>query len=213
MFENLSNRLVSIVSSIKGRGVISEDDLNSTLREIRVALLEADVSLEVVKSFINDIKRKIIGQEILKNIKPDQMIIKLVKDELINVLGTQKSEINLNNKPPSTILFFGLQGSGKTTSIAKVARLIKNKSRKKILLVSTDIYRPAAQEQLEILSQQAEIDFLKNDNTKSVNKIIVNAIEKSKKEFYDLLFIDTAGRQVVDQSMMNELNLDDKVIF
>ena len=207
MFENLSNRLVSIVSSIKGRGVISEDDLNSTLREIRVALLEADVSLEVVKSFINDIKRKIIGQEILKNIKPDQMIIKLVKDELINVLGPQKSEINLNNKPPSTILFFGLRGSGKTTSIVKVARLIKNKSRKKILLVSTDIYRPAAQEQLEILSQQAEIDFLKNDNTKSVNKIIVNAIEKSKKEFYDLLFIDTAGRQVVDQSMMNELKL------
>jgi len=207
MFATLSNKFSNIVSSLNGRAIISEEDLDSTFRDIRIALLEADVALPVVKEFINNIKQKIIGQNILKNIKPDQMIIKLVNDQLVEVLGSSKIELNINVKSPAVILFCGLQGSGKTTSAAKIAKILKDKNKKKILMVSTDIYRPAAQEQLEILSKQIQVDFIKNNSLKDIKKIIANAINKAKSEFYDILIIDTAGRQVIDQAMMNELKI------
>ena len=160
MFISLSEKFSEIISSIRGKAIISEDDLNITLREIRVTLLEADVNILVVKKFIEDVKEKILGQNVLKSIKPDQMIIKLVYDELVNILGSSNSEINTNIEPPAVILFCGLQGSGKTTSVAKFAKFLKEKNNKKSLLVSTDIYRPAAQEQLKVLSKKNDIDFM-----------------------------------------------------
>jgi len=184
---------------------ISDSDLNNTLREIRVAFLEADVSLEVVKKFINSIKEKALGQNVLKNIKPDQMIIKIVYDELVNILGSKHEEILMNSNPPAVILFCGLQGSGKTTSVAKLGKFLKDKQNKKILLASTDIYRPAAQEQLKILANQNEISFFINDELKEINKITIESLNKAKKELFDFLIIDTAGRQVIDKSLMDEL--------
>ena len=205
MFDSLSKKLNNVIGSIKGQAIITEENLNSSLRAIRIALLEADVSLNVAKTFINNVKEKIIGQNILKNIKPDQMIIKLVHDELVRILGSLNTKINIKVKPPAVILFCGLQGSGKTTSVAKIANLLKNKN--KILLVSTDIYRPAAQEQLEILSKEIKVDFFKTSNENDIEKIVNNALTKSKDEIFDILIIDTAGRQVIDDEMMNELKM------
>ena len=207
MFASLSQRFDGIISSIRGKALISEDDLEATLRDIRVALLEADVALIVVKKFIENVRHKIIGQNVLKSVKPEHMIIKLVHDELVEILGSTKSDMDFKTEPPAIILFYGLQGSGKTTSIAKVANLISKKNKKKSLLVSTDINRPAAQEQLEVLANLINLDFVKSSTSDSINNIVNNAIKKAKNEFYDLLFIDTAGRQVIDEKMMDELKL------
>tara|TARA_B100001123_G_C15291930_1_gene1017775 strand:- start:380 stop:1747 length:1368 start_codon:yes stop_codon:yes gene_type:complete len=207
MFVSLSEKFSEIISSIRGKAIISEDDLNITLREIRVTLLEADVNILVVKKFIEDVKEKILGQNVLKSIKPDQMIIKLVYDELVNILGSSNSEINTNIEPPAVILFCGLQGSGKTTSVAKFAKFLKEKNNKKSLLVSTDIYRPAAQEQLKVLSKKNDIDFMELLELKKINEIVKQSLDKAKKELYDILIIDTAGRQVVNNEMMDELKL------
>lgn len=207
MFISLSEKFSEIISSIRGKAIISEDDLNITLREIRVTLLEADVNISVVKKFIEDVKEKILGQNVLKSIKPDQMIIKLVYDELVNILGSSNSEINTNIEPPAVILFCGLQGSGKTTSVAKFAKFLKEKNNKKSLLVSTDIYRPAAQEQLKVLSKKNDIDFMELLELKKINEIVKQSLDKAKKELYDILIIDTAGRQVVNNEMMDELKL------
>ena len=159
MFDTLNNKFEKIVRGIRGKAVISESDLDSTLREIRVALLEADVALIVVKDFINSVKENILGKEVLKSIKPDQMIIKLVQDELVNILGSENQPLKLAQSQMSKILFCGLQGSGKTTSVAKLANHLINSSKKKILLSSTDFYRPAAQEQLKVLAKQIHVDF------------------------------------------------------
>ena len=207
MFISLSEKFSEIISSIRGKAIISEDDLNITLREIRVTLLEADVNISVVKKFIEDVKEKILGQNVLKSIKPDQMIIKLVYDELVNILGSSNSEINTNIEPPAVIIFCGLQGSGKTTSVAKFAKFLKEKNNKKSLLVSTDIYRPAAQEQLKVLSKKNDIDFMELLELKKINEIVKQSLDKAKKELYDILIIDTAGRQVVNNEMMDELKL------
>ena len=160
MFNTLNEKFEKIVNSLKGKAIISESDLDLTLREIRIALLEADVALSVVKDFIENIKSNILGKEILKSIKPDQMIIKLVHNELVKILGSDNETLNISNTGLTKILFCGLQGSGKTTTVAKVANYLKKHSRKKILLTSADIYRPAAQEQLQILSKQIDIDFM-----------------------------------------------------
>ena len=205
MFETLNNRLEKIVNSIRGKAIISESDLNSAMREIRIALLEADVALSVVKDFIKNIKDNIIGKEVLHSIKPDQMIIKFVQDELINILGSNNEPLNIEKNGFTKILFCGLQGSGKTTSIAKLANYIKKESKKKILLVSFDIYRPAAQEQLQILSKQAGVDFFDHRNSKSIEIIADESLKYAKKNIFDIIIFDTAGRQVVDELMMNEL--------
>ena len=211
MFASLSEKFEEIVSSIKGKAIISEEDLNVTLRQIRIALLESDVALSVVKRFIDEVRTKIIGQDLLKNVRPDQMVIKMVYDELVSILGSNNEEININVSPPAIILFCGLQGSGKTTSIAKLAKLLKIKNNKKILLVSTDIYRPAAQEQLEILSNENEIDFFKKNDLNEIQEIIYESLNRAKKELYDILIIDTAGRQTINQEMMDELKIISKL--
>ena len=204
MFDTLNTKFEKIVQSIRGKAVISETDLEATLREIRIALLEADVSLVVVKEFINSIKSNILGKEILKSVKPDQMIIKLVQDELVKILGSENKSLNLSSSQLTKILFCGLQGSGKTTSIAKLSYLLKKSSKKKILLASADIYRPAAQEQLKVLAEETSSDFF-NHNLSSASKIVDDSIDYAQKNLFDILILDTAGRQVVDKKLMSEL--------
>ena len=205
MFGTLNEKLEKIVKSITGRAIISEDDLDITLREIRIALLEADVALSVVKDFIDNVKSNIVGKEVLKSIKPDQMIIKLVQEELIKILGLNNEPLNIAKTGITKILFCGLQGSGKTTTIAKVANFIKKNSKKKILLVSSDIYRPAAQEQLQVLGKQINVEFFDHQNSQSVEAITLESIKYAEKNLFDILLFDTAGRQVVDDKMMEEL--------
>ena len=204
MFDTLNTKFEKIVQSIRGKAVISETDLEVTLREIRIALLEADVSLVIVKEFINSIKSNILGKEILKSVKPDQMIIKLVQDELVKILGSENKSLNLSSSQLTKILFCGLQGSGKTTSIAKLSYLLKKSSKKKILLASADIYRPAAQEQLKVLAEETGSDFF-NHNLSSASKIVDDSIDYAQKNLFDILILDTAGRQVVDKKLMSEL--------
>jgi len=204
MFDTLNTKFEKIVQSIRGKAVISETDLEVTLREIRIALLEADVSLVVVKEFINSIKSNILGKEILKSVKPDQMIIKLVQAELVKILGSENKSLNLSSSQLTKILFCGLQGSGKTTSITKLSYLLKKSSKKKILLASADIYRPAAQEQLKVLAEETSSDFFSH-NLSSASKIVDDSIDYAQKNLFDILILDTAGRQVVDKKLMSEL--------
>ena len=204
MFDTLNTKFEKIVQSIKGKAVISEADLQDTLRQIRIALLEADVSLIVVKEFISSVKENIIGKEILKSIKPDQMIIKLVQDELIKILGSENKQINFSSSQLTKILFCGLQGSGKTTSVAKLSNYLKKLSKKKILLSSVDVYRPAAQEQLSILAKETNSEFFKHNITSPL-KIVSETLDFAKKNLFDVLILDTAGRQVVDKELMSEL--------
>ncbi|MFL2509830.1 MAG: signal recognition particle protein [Alphaproteobacteria bacterium] len=205
MFETLNERLEKIVNSIRGKAVISESDLDNTMREIRISLLEADVALSVVKSFVDNIKANILGKEVLKSIKPDQMIIKLVQDELIKILGDNNEPLNIQKNSLTKILFCGLQGSGKTTTVAKIANDIKKNTKKKILLVSVDIYRPAAQEQLKVLANQIDVDFYDSKNSDSVNNILSESLNFAEKNLVDIILLDTAGRQVIDEAMMKEL--------
>jgi len=209
MFDTLNNKFEKIVQSIKGKAVISDADLDVTLREIRIALLEADVSLIVVKDFINSIKQNIIGKEVLKSIKPDQMIVKLVQDELTSILGSENKSLNFSSTQLTKILFCGLQGSGKTTSVAKLSNYLKKSSKKKILLASVDVYRPAAQEQLSILAKETDTDFFSH-NISSPLKIVEEVVAYANKNLFDIVILDTAGRQVVDQNLMNELIEIDK---
>ena len=209
MFDTLNNKFEKIVQSIKGKAVISDEDLDVTLREIRIALLEADVSLIVVKDFINSIKQNIIGKEVLKSIKPDQMIVKLVQDELTSILGSENKSLNFSSTQLTKILFCGLQGSGKTTSVAKLSNYLKKSSKKKVLLASVDVYRPAAQEQLSILAKETDTDFFSH-NLSSPLKIVEETVVYAKKNLFDVVILDTAGRQVVDQNLMNELIEIDK---
>ena len=205
MFGTLNERLEKIVRSVRGKAIISEADLDLTLREIRIALLEADVALVVVREFINNVKANIIGKEVLKSIKPDQMIIKLVQDELIQILGTNNQPLKIEKNGLTKILFCGLQGSGKTTTVAKLAYHIQKESNKKILLVSADIYRPAAQDQLKILSKQVNVEFFDHQNSQSVEIITSESLLFAEKNLFDIILFDTAGRQVIDEVMMLEL--------
>ena len=205
MFGTLNERLEKIVRSVRGKAIISEADLDLTLREIRIALLEADVALVVVREFINNVKANIIGKEVLKSIKPDQMIIKLVQDELIQILGTNNQPLKIEKNGLTKILFCGLQGSGKTTTVAKLAYHIQKESKKKILLVSADIYRPAAQDQLKILSKQVNVEFFDHQNSQSVEIITSESLLFAEKNLFDIILFDTAGRQVIDKVMMLEL--------
>ena len=193
---------------IELKAIISEDDLDLTMREIRVAFLEADVALPVVKDFINNVKSNILGKEILKSIKPDQMIIKLVQDELIKILGENNAPINIQKNGLTKILFCGLQGSGKTTSVAKLANHIQKESKKRILLVSADIYRPAAQEQLKVLAKQIDVSFFDTNNSQSVEVITNESIKYAEKNLIDIILFDTAGRQVIDNKMIVEIKRD-----
>ena len=205
MFENLSNRLQDVFSSLKKTGSIDETALDSAMRDIRRALLEADVSLEVVKKFILEVKQKALGQEIIQSISPSQMIIKLVNDELINILGNDTATINIEGKKPASLMLVGLQGSGKTTSIAKLAKFIKSKYNKNILLVSLDVNRPAAFEQLQKLAHDIDIDILPKVENQSPENIAKRAIAAAEINDIDLILFDTAGRTSIDDNLMQEL--------
>jgi signal recognition particle subunit SRP54 len=205
MFENFSDKITKIFDSLAGKKIITEDDINSTMREVRIALLEADVSLEVAKNFIEEVKQEAIGQQVFKNVSAGQMIIKILHDHLVKLLGLEKSEINFNTKPPAIILMVGLQGAGKTTTTGKLAKYLKNKIHKKTLIASLDIYRPAAASQLEILAKKIEVDYVQFDQNKSVLQLAVNAKEKAIEGGYEALILDSAGRIHLDLEMMKEL--------
>lgn len=202
MFEKITSNFNGILDKLRKKKLITEDDLDGAMREIRLALLEADVSLPIIKEFIKNIKEKAIGQQVIKNVKSDEMIVKIVNDELIRLLGTDLGELDLSNKP-TIILMTGLQGSGKTTTSGKLAVRFKNKFNKKALLVSLDIYRPAAQKQLEILANQNSIDSLSIIEGQQPLEICQRALEV--KYDYDIIIFDTAGRLHVDEKLMDEL--------
>ncbi len=202
MFESLTNRLSQAFAKITSRGVLSEKDIDDAMREIRVALLEADVSLSVVKDFIANVKTEALGEKVVKSVQPGQMVIKIVHDELVKLLGAENTELNFNAPAPVVFLLVGLQGSGKTTTAAKIAK--KLKKNKRILLASLDIYRPAAQEQLAQLGKQIEVDVLPIVAGEKPLEITKRALTAAKNGVYDLLILDSAGRLQIDEDLMKE---------
>ncbi len=206
MLDNITSNITKIIDRVKGKKFISEDDLNQTLREIRIALLEADVSLPIAKEFIEKVKAEAVGQQVIKSITAGQMIVKIVHDKLVSLLGDEKSEINLNAKPPIIIMAVGLQGAGKTTNMAKLALRLKTKNHKRVLLVSLDTYRPAAQEQLSILADKITVDCLEIIPNQKPIEITKRAINQAGEMGYEVVILDTAGRTHVDEEMMQELS-------
>jgi signal recognition particle subunit SRP54 len=205
MFESLSNNFSKIINKITSRGLLSEDDIDQAMREIRIALLEADVALSVVREFVNKIKEQAKGEKILKSISPGQMIVKIVHDELVNILGQKLAPINLAVKPPAVIMVVGLQGSGKTTSSAKLALLLKQKMHKNVMLASLDTARPAAKEQLQTLAKQISADSLPIIANEKAIDIAKRALAAAKDSINDVLILDTAGRLHIDEELMQEL--------
>jgi signal recognition particle subunit SRP54 len=204
MFENLSQRLGDTFDRLKKRGALSEEDVVAALREIRIALLEADVALPVVKQFIDGVRPKAVGQDVLHSITPAQMVVKIVHDHLIETLGAGEP-LNLNAVPPVPILMLGLQGSGKTTTAAKLGRLLKERERKKVLLASLDVHRPAAQEQLAVLAQQINVPALPVVAGEQPVAIAKRAMDVARREAYDAVILDTAGRLHIDDALMFEV--------
>lgn len=205
MFSNLGNRLNEVFKNLSGRGRLTEENVQETLRNVRIALLEADVALPVAKQFVEKIREQAIGEKILGSLTPGQALIKLVHDELVDALGQATAELNFHTTPPAVILVAGLQGSGKTTTVAKLANLIKTRLNKKIMVTSADVYRPAAIKQLETLAQQIDVEFFPSDAKQNPIKIAQNAVAQAKKQFIDVVLIDTAGRLHVDKEMMKEI--------
>lgn len=203
MFEYMGDRLSSAIKNIRGMGRITEENISEAMREIRMALLEADVNYQVVKEFVNNVKEKALGMDVQKSLKPDELFIKIVKDELVELLGGEAAPLNMDGKPP-ILMLVGLQGSGKTTTCGKLANLIRKKNSKKPLLVACDIYRPAAIEQLETVGKQLNIPVY-SEGKKPVNEIITHALDYAKENGNDYIIIDTAGRLHIDEALMDEL--------
>ena len=204
MFENLTDKLGNVFKGLTKRGSLSESDVDSALKEVRLALLEADVALPVVKDFITKVRDRAVGEEVLRSITPGQQVIKIVNDVLIEILGSGESELTIDHSPPAVILLVGLQGSGKTTTAGKLALHLKSKKRKKVMLASLDIYRPAAREQLRILGEQAEVSVLPEIDGESPANIAKRAMAAAKIQAIDVLILDTAGRTTLDAIMMSE---------
>src|SRR5579875_1995892 len=206
MFESLSNRFNDVFDRLRRRGALSEADVDSAMREIRVALLEADVALPVVKSFVDSVRAKAVGQDVLRSVSPAQMVVKIVHDHLVESLGSDQSgALNLNAVPPVVVMIVGLQGSGKTTTSAKLARLLKDRERRKILLASLDVNRPAAQEQLAVLAKQVDVPSLPIVMLERPVAIAKGALDTGKREGYDVVILDTAGRLHIDEPLMQEV--------
>ena len=206
MFDSLSDKLVSAFDKIRGKGSLSEGDIANAMKEVRLALIEADVALDVVKQFISDVTSEAQGQQITKSVKPDQMVFKIVQDKLTDLLGGKNTDNGINlSSPPSSIMLVGLQGSGKTTSAAKMGMMLKN-SGKKVLLASLDVQRPAAMEQLQILGDQTNIDVLPIEKNQGPIEITKRSNQLAKLSGYDVVILDTAGRTSVDDELMNELS-------
>jgi len=205
MFDNLSDRLTKTLQTLRGQGRITEDNIKDTLREVRMALLEADVALPVVREFINRVKEKALGADVIKSISAGQAFVKIVNDELVNVMGEANEELNLSVQPPAVILMAGLQGAGKTTSVAKLAKYLKEVKKKSVMVTSADVYRPAAIDQLETLAKEVDVAFHPSDITQNPVKIAKSAIKAATKQFSDVLLVDTAGRLHIDEEMMKEI--------
>ncbi len=205
MFENLSERLLRTVKNLRGQGRLTEDNIKDALREVRMALLEADVALPVVREFVNRVRERAIGQEVLLSLTPGQVLIKIVHEELVRLMGEANAELNLRAQPPAVVLMAGLQGSGKTTSVAKLARWLKERQRKKVMVASCDVYRPAAIEQLGKLAGEVGAEFFPSDTGQAPETIARQALEQARRHGMDVLIVDTAGRLHVDQDMMAEI--------
>lgn len=205
MFNHLKERFSQSIEKLRGIGRLTEENIKESLDEIRKALLEADVALPVVKNFIESIREKVVGQQITRSIRPGDALVKLVQDELTHILGDAQSEINLKAQPPVIILIAGLQGSGKTTTTAKIARWLKVEKNKSVMVTSADVYRPAAIKQLETLAAQTEVEFFPSRESDLPIEIVQAAIAKAKSQFIDILLIDTAGRLHIDDEMMSEI--------
>ena len=205
MFESLTDRLSGTINRLRGRGRLTESNITEALREVRIALLEADVALPVVQALIQRIKVRALGQEVLKSLTPGQQLIKVVRDELTNVMGAQAADLNLNVPAPAVILMAGLQGAGKTTTVGKLAKHLREKRKKKVMVVSADVYRPAAIAQLQTLAQQTGAEFFPSDESQKPEAIVRAAIDAAKKSFADVLIVDTAGRLAIDEAMMAEI--------
>ncbi len=205
MFESLTQRLSGTIERLRGRGRLTESNVSEALREVRIALLEADVALPVVQALIQRIKVRAVGQEVLKSLTPGQALIKVVRDELTAVMGSQATDLNLNVPAPAVILMAGLQGAGKTTTVAKLARHLKERRKKKVMVVSADVYRPAAIEQLKTLAQQVDVLFFASDASQKPEAIVRAAIDDARKSYVDVLIVDTAGRTSIDDAMMAEI--------
>lgn len=205
MFENLTERLSKTLKTVTGKAKLTEDNIKDTLREVRMALLEADVALPVVKEFVNRVKERAVGQEVQSSLSPGQAFVKIVQNELIEVMGSSNDELNLATQPPAVILMAGLQGAGKTTSVAKLGKWLKERQKKSVMVVSADVYRPAAIKQLETLAGETGLTFFPSSAEQKPVDIVNNAIHEARIKHADVLIVDTAGRLHIDQDMMAEI--------
>jgi len=205
MFDNLSDRLAKSFKTITGQGRLTESNIKDALRDVRRALLEADVALPVVKTFIDKVQERAIGQEVSTSLNPGQAFIKIVREQLTEVMGQEAEPLNFNVEPPAIIMVAGLQGAGKTTSVGKLARWLKEREKKKVMVVSADVYRPAAIKQLETLAEQVDVSFFPSSADEDPVDIAKKAHAEAKKQFVDVLILDTAGRLHVDEDMMQEV--------
>ncbi len=205
MFDGLSDRLASTAQKLRGEGRLTEDNIQDALRDVRMALLEADVALSVVRSFIEDVKQRAMGEEVLTSLKPGHVFVNIVQDELVKVMGVQNESLDLSAQPPAVVLMAGLQGAGKTTTVAKLAKMLNEREKKKSLLVSCDIYRPAAIEQLKTLAEQVGAEFFPSSTDQKPTDIAKAALDYARKHYIDVVLVDTAGRLHIDADMMDEI--------
>lgn len=205
MLDNLTQRLARVMKTLRGEARLTEDNIADALREVRLALLEADVALPAVKSFIAAVKEKAVGEEVIGSLSPGQALIGVVHRELTALMGEAHDGLNLATQPPAIVLMAGLQGAGKTTTVGKLARLLRDSQKKKVLVVSCDVYRPAAIEQLKTVAEQAGVDFFASTTSEKPVEIARNAVDWAKRHFYDVLLVDTAGRLSIDEAMMKEI--------
>ena len=205
MFQSLSDRLSQSLRNVSGKARLTEENIQDTLREVRMALLEADVALPVVKDFVESVKQRALGQEVMKSLSPGQAFLKIVQSELETVMGSANEGLNLATQPPAVIMMAGLQGAGKTTTVAKLAKLLKERDKKKVTVVSADVYRPAAITQLETLAGEVGVDFFPSNSEEKPVDIARAAVEHARIQFSDVLIVDTAGRLAIDQAMMDEI--------
>ncbi len=205
MFDSLSERLARTIKNLRGQGRLTDDNIKDTLREVRMALLEADVALPVVRDFVERVRLRAVGHEVLTSLTPGQALVKIVNDELVATMGAANEELNLRAQPPAVVLMAGLQGAGKTTTVAKLAKLLKERHNKKVMVVSCDVYRPAAIKQLQTLAQQVGVSFFPSETGQQPVRIAQAALDLAKIQFMDVLLVDTAGRLHIDADMMAEI--------
>jgi len=205
VFDSLSERLGRTLKDLRGQGRLTEDNIRDTLREIRMALLEADVALPVVKQFVERARERALGQEVIGSVSPGQALVKIVNDELVAVMGGESAGLDLRTRPPAVVLVAGLQGAGKTTSIAKLARRLREREKKRVAVVSVDIHRPAARDQLRTLAEQVGVAYLEVPGARDAVDIAQGALEESRRAGHDVLLVDTAGRLAIDEAMMDEV--------